>query len=84
MQRALIVVQPEKQRPDGVGRRFVPPEPGDDAVGGPGVLDLEHRALAGLIRGICRLGDDAVETGAFEALEPLGRDTSDRGSSGVR
>ena len=47
MQRALVVVQPEQQRPDERARTgLVPAEAGDDAVGGARVLDLEHRALA--------------------------------------
>ena len=51
MQASAIVVQPEEQRSDElVLAVLVPPEPGDDAVGGAGVLDLDHRALAGLVR----------------------------------
>ncbi len=50
----------------------MPAEPGDDAIGGPLMLDLEHRPLARLIRGIEPLRDDAVEAGALEPLEPVG------------
>ena len=46
---------------------LVPAEAGDDAVGGARVLDLDHRALAGLIRPVDRLGDHAVEPGALES-----------------
>ena len=38
------------------------------------MLDLEHRALAGLINAIRRLRDHAVESRAFEAVEPFRRD----------
>ena len=55
--------------------------PDDHAVGGAGVLDLEHRPLAGLIRGVFRLGDHAVKAGAFEPLQPLDRRRCDRASS---
>ena len=73
MERARVVEQAEQQRPD-VGARpvLVPAEPGDDAIGRPLVLDLEHRPLARLVRGIEPLGDDAIETGALEPLEPVG------------
>ena len=69
-----VVEQAEQQRPDVRPRPvLVPAEPGDDAVGGPLVLDLEHRPLARLVRRIEPLRDDAVETGALEPLEPVGR-----------
>ena len=45
--------------------------PVDNGVGGPGVLDLQHRSLA---RGVCllqRLGHDPVQAGALEPLEPV-------------
>src|SRR4029078_1377502 len=41
---------------------LVPAEPGYDAVGRAGVLDLQHRALAWLVGGPCGLGDHAIET----------------------
>src|ERR1700693_6300925 len=52
---------------------LVPAEPGDDAIGGALVLDLEHRPLPGLVRRIEPLRDDPVESGALETLEPIGR-----------
>jgi hypothetical protein len=39
-------------------------------VGRALVLDLEHRALAGLVRLIQRLGDHAIQPRAFELVEP--------------
>jgi len=47
----------------------------DDAVGGPFVFDLEHHALVGLVDTVEGFGDDAVQAGAFELLEPLLRQT---------
>ena len=48
---AVVVEQPEQQRPDVRARPvLVPAEAGDDAVGRALVLDLEHRPLAGLVR----------------------------------
>ena len=74
MQPSLVVEQSEQQRADDVGFLLVPAKTGDHAVGGARVLDLEHRALAGLIRRVLRLRDHAVEARALEALQPLGRD----------
>jgi hypothetical protein len=70
---AGIVVQAQQQRAD-VGARpiLVPSESGDDAVGRPLVLDLEHRPFAGLVRGIEALGDHPVEPGTLEPGEPVG------------
>ena len=73
LQAAAVVVEAEQQRADLVVAALVPAEAGDDAVGGARVLDLDHRALARLVGGVDRLGDHAVEAGALEALEPLGR-----------
>ena len=53
------------------GPVLVPAEAGDDAVGRALVLDLEHRPLARLVRRVEPLGDDAVETGALEPVEPV-------------
>ena len=53
------------------GPVLVPPEPGDDAVGGALVLDLEHRPLARQVRAVQPLGDDAVQAGALEPVEPV-------------
>ncbi len=47
------------------------PVTGDNALGGTRVLDLEHDALVGLVGPGQRFGDDPVEPGAFEELEPL-------------
>ena len=74
MQHALVVEQPEQQRADDIRRLLVPAESGDHAIGGARVLDLEHRALAGLIRRVFRFRDHAVEARAFEALQPFGGD----------
>src|SRR5262245_41354034 len=74
MQRAFRAVQPEQQRSnERVSPILVPAKTGDDAVGGPRVLDLDHRALAWLVDSQFRLRDHAVETGAFEARKPLDR-----------
>ena len=79
VERALVVVQPEQQRADVRARPvLVPAEAGDHAVGGALVLDLEHRPLAGLVRRVEPLGDDAVEPGALEPLEPVRRRWRDR------
>ena len=68
----LVVVEAEQQRADQlVLAVLVPAKAGDDAVGRARVLDLDHRALAGLIRPRRRLGDHAVEAGALEARQPL-------------
>ena len=74
VQHALAVEQAQQQRAHDALAQLVPAEPGDDAVRGPLVLDLEHRTLARLIRRIEALGDDAVEAGALEPVEPVGRD----------
>ena len=56
VERALVVEQAQQQRPDVRARAvLVPAEPGDDAVGGALVLDLEHRPLAGLVGPSSRL-----------------------------
>ena len=52
----------------------MPSEAGNDAVGRAGVLDLGPAAFAGLIRVGETLRNDAVESGAFEMLEPPGGD----------
>src|SRR5699024_1552326 len=70
MQRALLVVQAEEQaaHPDPV---LVDAVSGHDAVGGPEVFDLEPAPLALAVRVFGALGDDPVETGALELVEPL-------------
>ena len=49
MEPPCVVVEPEQQRADLVLAALVPAKAGDHAVGGARVLDLEHRALAGLV-----------------------------------
>jgi hypothetical protein len=70
VQRAGVVVETEQQGAHGVFAVLVPAKAGDDAVGAAHVLDLEHRALARLIRRRLELRDDTVETGAFELRQP--------------
>ena len=40
------------------------------------MLDFEHDSLVGLIGEISRLGDDSIEAGAFEAVEPVESDVA--------
>ena len=81
---AVVVVQPEQQRPDVRARAvLVPAEAGDDAVGGALVLDLQHRPLARLVLLVELLRDDAVEAGALEPVEPV-RGERPVGVAGVR
>jgi len=61
---------------------FVPAKTGDYAVAIALVLGFEHDALVGLVRKIDWLGDDAVESGTFKALEPVGCDASISGGRG--
>ena len=82
VERAFVVVEAEQQRADDAFAVLVPPESGHHAVGGPRVLDLEHRPLAGLVGGIVRLRDHPVETRALETLQPVDRRDRDRVSSG--
>ena len=63
---------------------LVPAVAGDHAVGGALVLDLEHGPLVGLVGAVQRLGDDAVEAGALELLEPVLRGRRRRRCAGVR
>ena len=72
VQRALVVAEAEQQRADERPRALlVPAEARHHAVGGARVLHLDHRALARLVGRALVLGDDAVEPGALEAVEPL-------------
>ena len=48
------------------------------------MLDLDHRALARLVGAVRRLGDDAVEPGALEPRQPVGRPASRSRVIGVR
>ena len=54
---------------------LVPAEAGYHAIGRAGVLDLEHGALARLVRRRHRLGHDPVEAGTLEALKPIARNS---------
>src|SRR5205085_5628093 len=72
MERAVVIVEAEQERADHRARAvLVPAKARDDAVGRARVLDLDHRALARLVRRVEPLGHDAVEPRAFEALEPV-------------
>ena len=72
VQRTSRIVEPEQQRADQRARTvLVPAKARHHAVRAARVLDLDHRSLAGLIRGALVLGDDAVEPGAFEPNEPF-------------
>ena len=66
--------RPSSSEPTASVPALVPAEAGDDAIGGARVLDLDHRALARLVARPTRLGDDAVEAGAFEARRASRRD----------
>ena len=67
-----VVVEAEEERADFFACGFaVPAESRDYAITISFVLDLEHHSLVGLISEIGGLGDDTVETGTFEALEPV-------------
>jgi len=69
---AAGVVEAEEQGADeGVGTVLVPAETGDDAVAVALVLDLEHGPFVWCVRAGEGLGHDAVESGAFEAGEPV-------------
>ncbi len=75
VEHAGVVVEAEQQGADElVLAALVPAEPRDDAVGGALVLDLGHHALARRVDQGVGLGDDAVEAGALEAIEPVARD----------
>ena len=71
LQPAAVIVQAEEQGAHRALSRLVPTEPSHDAVGGARVLDLDHRALAGLVGGALVLGHHPVETRPLEATEPL-------------
>ena len=76
LQLAAVIVEAEEQRADRVLTCLVPAEASHDAVGGARVLDLDHRALTGLVRELGRLRDDAVQPRALELLEPFFRDVA--------
>jgi len=73
-QLAAVREQSEQQRADRVRPALVNPITSDDAIGGPLMLDLEHHPLVGLVGAIERLGDDPVQSSAFESLEPFAGD----------
>ena len=82
VQRPLVVVQAEQQRPDALAV-LVPAEPGHHAVGGALVLHLPHRPLVLAVGGVARLGHHAVEPGALEARRTSPRPSSASSVSGV-
>src|SRR5436190_1145384 len=81
VERPLVVVEAEEERPDAV-TVLVRSEPGDDTVGRPLVLDLEPGALVLAVLPRARLGDHPVEAGALELLEPVGGDRRVGGRGG--
>src|SRR5207249_401795 len=81
LERALVVVEPEKERADELAPALlVPAEPRHHAVGGAHVLDLDHHTLARCVDARLVLGDHPVEAGTLEAMEPLVRERADRKS----
>ena len=71
LQVSAIIIEPEQQRADRVTPALVPTKSGYDAIRGARVLHFDHGALPGEIRAGGGLGDDAIEPGAFEAVEPI-------------
>ena len=79
----VVVVEAEEQRADPAAV-LVGAVAGDDAVGGPLVLDLHHGPLPGAVRVVEALADDPVEPGPFELGEPSPGDSPvGRGGSDV-
>ena len=72
VQDAPGIVQPQQQRAHPVPTAMHAIT-GDHTVGGVAVLDLELGAPAGFVGTCCGLGDDAVQSGSLEPLEPAGR-----------
>ena len=72
MENTLPVVQTQQQRTHPVPV-LVHPISRHRAVGRAVVLRLEHHPLVRDIWEVGRLGDDAVEAGALEAVEPIAR-----------
>jgi hypothetical protein len=66
----VIAVQAEQERADRLLTGLVRPVPGHHAVGRPLVLDLEHDPPVRLVDARERLGDDPVQAGSLELLEP--------------
>ena len=78
----FVDVEAEQQGADRVVRGLVHAVAGDHAIGRAHVLDLAHHALVGLIGEVGALGDQAVEAGSLEALEPVARDRLVAGERG--
>src|SRR3954453_14903385 len=77
LQAPVIVVEAEEERADHrAGTVLVPAEAGDDAIGGARMFDLDHRPLARAVRRVEALRHHAVQSRAFEAIEPVGRDVA--------
>src|SRR5204862_4958898 len=69
---ALGIVEPEQQRRDPAVCLVAPAEADDHAVGRPVRLHLDDAfARAGEVRQTAPLGDDTVEAGRLEALQPV-------------
>ena len=77
-----VGVQAEEQRADRLRAALVRPVPGDDAVRGALMLDLEHDPLVRLVRPVQRLGDQPVQPGPLELLEPVAGQVAVRGRRG--
>ena len=70
VQLTICVVQAEEQRSDALAV-LVDPIAGHNAIGGPGVFDLDQRALVGRVHIGQAFCDHTVEAGALETAEPL-------------
>src|SRR5207248_8866989 len=69
---AVRVVEPEQKRRDPALGLVAPAEADDHAVGRPVRLHLDDAvARAGEVRQTAPLGDDTVEAGRLEALQPV-------------
>ncbi len=75
VQIATVIEQPQQQRSDvRSGAVLVPPKAGHHAIRRSRVLDLQHRAFARLVSSVEWLGDNAVQPGALEPIEPVARE----------
>jgi hypothetical protein len=70
MQHARVVIEAQQQGANQPGGAFVPAKAADHTVCGPNVLDLQHDPFAGRIRQLGAFRNDAIQTRAFESLEP--------------
>ena len=68
------IIKTKQERADEIVAFLVPAEAGDDAVTIPLVFYLQHGALVRFISTVDELGHNAIETCAFEASEPVGRE----------